>query len=183
MLLHLVRSTATGLVLLLLLLVTRVLLLVLLGVLLLMLLRVLRLLLVAHGSAVAGVASRGRVGRVGRRGRTRRVRVAPVHVVHGGGLRLQRRQRGLRLGQRGVVLRELVRRDGRWGRWVRSRGARVYTIGRVLRRVHTTRGSLAKGCRRGKGRKSKDKRVGKNAFLGRNTGPEQWIRSRTGRRE
>lgn len=105
--------------------------------------------IVGHGSAVAGVA-RGRVRRVGRRGGARRVRVAPVHLVHGGRLRLERRQRGLRLGQRGVVLRELMRRDGGWGRWVRSRGRRVYTIGRVLRRVHATQGLLAGGCRRGK---------------------------------
>jgi hypothetical protein len=183
--LHLVGSATASLVLLLLgmarVLLLMLLLLVLLWV-LLMLLSVLRLLLLlllllmllvaSHWSTVAGVASRGRVGRVRSRGRTRRVRVAPVHVVHGCGLWLQRRQRGLRLGQRGVVLRELVRRDGRWGRWVRSRGGRVYTIGRVLRRVHATRGLLAKGCRRGKGKKSKDERVGKNAFLGRSAGPE-----------
>lgn len=75
---------------------------------------------------------------VGGRGGARSVRVAAVHLVHGrGGLRLKRRQSLVRQGRVGVL--QLVRRD--CGRRRVGGRARVYTIGRVLGRVHAIRES------------------------------------------
>lgn len=62
------------------------------------------------------------------RSRSRRVRVASIERLHGGGVRLQRRQR-LRERRTGLQLVGRYRR----GRWVcLTRRSRVYTIGGVV---------------------------------------------------